>query len=748
MIKKRTILRIFILLLCCSQLTAQFYDRFSADFQVGNHLLLNPLVGGINTPQLSKADFNNDGIEDLYIFDRAANVHLCFLHDGVVGSSNYTFAPQYAQHFPPLEDFVLLRDYNSDGAVDIFSYSDTPGISGITVFEGYYEGNTLLFRRYPFPTTQDFQVIYFPLRSGTLTPLYVALNDYPAVDDIDEDGDLDILTFNASGGYLEYYINLSVERGYGLDSLIYAVDDLCWGGFFESGITPAVDLSETPGLCFDASQRIESRHAGSTVLSLSLDADCDKEVLLGDLSFDNLIALYNGGDCEEAWINDQDINFPSYDTPATIDVFPAAYHLDLDNDGKRDLAVAPNDADNTEDVNSIWFYKNIGTDEEPEFDLQTTSFLTETVLDLGSGTRPTFFDYNADGLMDIVVGTVGYFVNAGRRDARLFLFENTGSSTTPSFQLVSENWLNFSQFKDDFGSFSPAFGDLDNDGDQDLLVGEVTGSLFYVENLGGEGQPFRAGSIQPNYANIDIGSTSAPAIVDVNQDGKMDLLIGERNGNINFFPNIGTPEQAQFEAEVANAPNLQIVGRIDAREPGFITGWSTPTVVETLDRRVIVTGTSKGQLESYVLPDQNFDAAFVQEATTLGNIAEGKRSSAAFADLNNDGKAEMLVGNFRGGLALYTTDFVVDERVSTETIPTASDFQVFPNPTHDWIQWKGGQLIDEIRVINSLGQTILKQAIAGGEQSLNLPTDWSRGVYWLQFLRKKEVIDVESVLLE
>ncbi|MEL6944124.1 MAG: T9SS C-terminal target domain-containing protein, partial [Bacteroidota bacterium] len=65
-------------------LFSQTYERISIEFLKDGKALPNALTGGINTPQLSKVDFNNDGIEDLYIFDRAANIHLCFLHDGEI----------------------------------------------------------------------------------------------------------------------------------------------------------------------------------------------------------------------------------------------------------------------------------------------------------------------------------------------------------------------------------------------------------------------------------------------------------------------------------------------------------------------------------------------------------------------------------------------------------------------------------------------------------------------------------------
>ncbi|MEM8525584.1 MAG: FG-GAP-like repeat-containing protein [Bacteroidota bacterium] len=729
---------------------SQTYERLSVEFIQNGETLPNALVGGINTPQLSKVDFNNDGIEDLYIFDRAANVHLCFLHDGVVNSTNYTFAPEYAANFPDLEHFVLLRDYNQDGTQDLFAYSDTPGIASLVAFTGYYdENNRIAFKRYETPTEQDFPVLYTAFSRDSETPIYVALNDYPSIDDVDGDGDLDILTFNIAGGFLEYIINRSVERGYGTDSLIYEIADQCWGGFYESGLQPDVSLSETRGSCFDAAQMVESRHAGSTVLSLNLDADCDKEVILGDLSFENLIMLENGGDCQEAWMTSQDVNFPSYDTPAQTALFPASFYLDIDNDGNKDLISAPNNNDNTEDYFNMWFYKNTGSNENPQFELKNRSFLTEETLDFGSGSNPTFFDYNQDGLMDIVVGTVGYFVDSGNRDPRLVLWENIGTPTEPRYELADEDWLDFSQFKSQTWNFTPTFGDLDNDGDEDLLVGDEFGKLFYVENIADEDATFRAAAIRPNYMDVDIGGSSTPHLVDINQDGLLDLLIGERNGNVNYYPNIGTREQAKFQTDATQSPNNQLFGRIDAREPQFITGFSAPVVISDNRNRKVVTGTAKGQLEIYDLNENNFEATFELEQAIFGNIKEGRRSKATFADINQNGKLEVLVGNYRGGLALYSTDLVSDASVSTTATFAQSDLKIYPNPASDRIFWSSEHLrIDAIRLTSVLGQTLLDVNISQTNNALDLPEDLSAGVYYLSFYEDRELISVKKVITE
>ncbi|MEM9847989.1 MAG: FG-GAP-like repeat-containing protein, partial [Bacteroidota bacterium] len=722
-------LLLYLFVILSFPLFAQTYERLSVDLVLNGKTLQNPLTGGINTPQLSKVDFNEDGIEDLYIFDRAANIHLAFLHDGTAGTTNYTYAPTYTEHFPPIEHFVLMRDYDQDGIKDMFAFSDTPGISGITVFKGYYKAGKIAFERYPFPTNQDFPVLYFPLASGTIIPVYVALNDYPAVDDVDEDGDLDILTFNAAGGFLEYFVNQSVERGYGADSLIYELEDRCWGGFYESGLTPAVDFSLERGSCYETANTIENRHAGSTVLSLDLDENCGKELILGDLSFENLIALNNVGDCDEAWVTTQDIDFPSYDVPAKTALFPAAFYLDIDYDGRKDLVVTPNNDDNTADYFNMWWYRNVGTSEVPNFELQNRSFLTETMLDLGTGSHPTFVDYNGDNLMDIVVGTVGYFENAGSRDPRLVLLENVGTSTAPKYEVVDANFLNFSQFKAQTWNFSPAFGDLDGDGDLDLLVGEETGSIFFVENIATSNAIFRGGTIQPNYMDIDIGAASTPHLVDVNGDGLLDLLVGERNGNVNYFQNVGTVRAARFQSDQTVSPNTQLFGRIDAREPGFITGFSTPVAIAMKDGIKFASGTAKGQIELYDFNATDLSTNFELLAAPMGEIREGRRSHASFADINNDGILEAIVGNYRGGLAMYQTDLLSDKDISNQTsITEFDDFRVFPNPSTGKLYWETTETFDEIRIYSILGQSLLHTSINYQRQQLDL-ANFDAGIY-------------------
>ena len=88
-------------------------------------------------------------------------------------------------------------------------------------------------------------------------------------------------------------------------------------------------------------------------------------------------------------------------------------------------------------------------------------------------------------------------------------------------------------------STSLAFGDLDGDGDPDLLVGGTTGTLRYFRNSGSASsfafQP-RTGTANP-LNGVDVGSGSKPAFGDLDADSDLDLVIGDGNGNFSYFEN-------------------------------------------------------------------------------------------------------------------------------------------------------------------------------------------------------------------
>ena len=204
--------------LMVAPLAGQNFERLNPEVKINGQTLDNPFTGGLNLPQFSAVDLNNDEILDLYIFDRLGDLHLTFINEGTPNEPSYRYDPEYQGNFPTCVNWVLLRDFDEDGAMDIFTHFESP-VQGISVYKGYFdEDDKLAFEQFNF-YNGNHNIIYYQLTNGSYTQIYVSPLDYPVVDDIDNDGDMDIVTFSIGGSYAEYFQNRSVENGWGKDRL-------------------------------------------------------------------------------------------------------------------------------------------------------------------------------------------------------------------------------------------------------------------------------------------------------------------------------------------------------------------------------------------------------------------------------------------------------------------------------------------------------------------------------------------------
>jgi hypothetical protein len=123
----------------------------------------------------------------------------------------------------------------------------------------------------------------------------------------------------------------------------------------------------------------------------------------------------------------------------------------------------------------------------------------------------------------------------------LRFYRNDASDGSIALTLVDSTTATLSRGR----NATPTLGDLDDDGDLDLVVGESAGTLEYFENVGTATEP-RFELADDAYADIDVGRRSAPLLYDLDGDGDLDLLVGSESEGVRVFRNDGTPAEASF----------------------------------------------------------------------------------------------------------------------------------------------------------------------------------------------------------
>lgn len=624
-----------------------------------------PWTGGFNSIIPVEIDLDGDGVLDLFFLDRVGNRVSTFLNTGQTGTNAYRYVPDYAGFLPPLHDWVRPSDYDCDGDLDLFTYINSS--MGVWRNEMIPSGNL------------SFTMVNAQLSSwygSFFTAIFVSQVNLPAIVDADGDGDTDIITFSSSSNYLEYHRNYAMDSLSTCDTFLFHLEPYCWGYFKLSGLSNTALLNQNcrSGNSNGPVPESGNRHSGSVLTPIDQDCDGDVDLMNGDILGQNMLFLLNGGTTDTALIVSQDVDFPSYDVPVNMQNLPGAYYIDLDNDSLKDMLVSPF-ATVGEDLHNLHFYKNTSDNCSNVFDLQNTRFMSDRTVDLGTASNIALVDVDQDGLMDIVAGIELVFnPDPNLAYSRLAYFRNSGSSSQPAFTLVNADWLGLSGIAQ-FG-LVPSFGDLDSDGDTDMLLGNADGTLILYSNTAGPGNPLSLVLTSPQYQGLDVGNNSTPQIIDVNRDGKVDLLIGERAGNLNYFENTGTASNAVFTSVTAN------FGSVNAAQSGQITGYSYPLLFDNGNGYELLVGSERGRILHYTGIDGNLTGAFLLADSVFQNINEPRRVTLARADLDADGLADLLTGCNAGGLRLYThsaASFLPD-------ISPLKSIRIHPNPVDDLLR--------------------------------------------------------------
>lgn len=735
---------VFILLFIAHTTLAQFNFRIDQSIPVyreDGEPLAMPWAGGLNSVQVNTMDINGDEFADLVVYDRTAERVITFVRNNSV----YEYAPQFETLFPAeLDNWMLLRDYNGDGLKDIFTNNngDIWVFMNVTPEDGPLQWEHVFF----FDGISSMEPHL--MTKGTIgkTNVHTNSNDIPAINDADGDGDLDVFVtrFN-SGATIEFHKNFSKERFGSLDSLELESISNTWGGLTEC------DCGE---FAFDGdpcNAGGRTKHVGGkNLLVFDADNDGDHDMLFAEEGHaseggcSQLYLLENQGNNLNPIVTEA-VAYPT-SFPVNMRSYPAASFEDVDFDGKKDLLVSPNLAAQTYFVgqtyaadfnNSVWLYKNSGTTEAPVFTTPNTNFLQEAMIDVGDNATPAFFDIDGDADMDMFIGYNTQDIGNSIFRGSIQYFENIGTPKNPSFKKITEDYLNLSLFN--FRNVKPAFADMNSDGKIDLaftassLTDGLT-RLFYLPNRNFIGGNFDLPAIGTNFSFQSAGNVS---IIDVDFDGRKDLLFGTTNGSsgwIEYWRNYGVTEPEYVLVDPlylsagttfrkrnpsCAADDLNGDGKTD-----LIISHQNGTLEVISDFRN-ATDTTTRITHIIYNPVQN----------NYGTQNLGGPGRITTANLFGTNIPVVVVGNILGGLYILRA-----EETESEKTPT---IDIYPNPVAIEKSTLTLKVDRPAAVIafNSLGKEIGSPTLLQAHETYSYRlSGFSKGIYYLRF-----VIDGETI---
>ena len=560
-------------------------------------LLDHPFLGGFNLPRPQLADVDADGDLDLFLQEHSDRVML-FRNEGA-GASRYRWVTDTFEDLS-VGEWYRFVDVDLDGDLDLLAEEPYSYIR-------YYrnDGGS---------GPADYVLATDTLRDIAGEPIFSDRQNIPNAADIDCDGNLDLLIGRRTGTITRYEAESNDENG--IPRFRHITDS-----FEDIEIVAAFQ-----GI----------RHGANTMALGDVDQDGDHDLFWGDFFEAGLLFIENTGTCRRPVLRGTPRPFPPRDPVATSG-YNAAALGDIDVDGDLDLTMGVLGGAFLPSRSAVENLYQFVQGDDGEY-TAVTSRLIRTV-DVGSESIPALTDLDGDGDLDLLLSNK--IEPEDTKTGALYIFENTGSATAPAFHArgkVPDLPIAY--------HFAPAFGDLDGDGDDDMLLGEWRDRMAYYRNDGRR----RSGrdKLIPRWTLVDSaaatltrGRNTTPTLGDLDGDGDLDLIVGESSGALNYYRNDGG----------SSAPDFQLVS--DEFQDIDVGRRSVPTLVDLdgdgdLDLAV---GSEISGLRLFLNEGTRREPVFV-ETEPFGPEVPAF-TTPVFADIDGDGDHDLVTGGNGGGLVVY-----------------------------------------------------------------------------------------------
>lgn len=474
---------------------------------------------------------------------------------------------------------------------------------------------------------------------------------------------------------------------------------------------------------------LDTTSGNSAPAFADLDGDGDQDMLSG-VSYGDFAYYENTGSPSAPSFGAVQVN--PFGLANTGSGNPTPTFVDIDNDGDMDMFAGENRYANN--GGRFYYYENTGSSTAPTFAAAVTNPFSLAIVPgyyysgyygtyISGSSAPSFVDFDGDGDMDLMSGS--YYGD-------IYYYENTGTVTAADFSTAPvQNPNNLTGVGNNYST--PSFGDLDGDGDMDLIAGVQSSNFVYFQDTSVSVAPhtpnFDAPQTNPfnlvNTNTVGGGGYSTPALVDLDNDGDLDLMSGEGYGKFFYFKNC--------------TPNSDSVGVVSCdsayTSPSGNYVWTTAGVYKD-------TVMNMGGCDSLITINLSFSNLFNTVTQTGVNLfAYDSSATYQWIDCGNGNApitgatSQGYTATANGSYAVVLTENGCSDTSACYTVSTVgiaenklNSFNVYPNPVSNELKIQGAAVFTKVEVYNLTGQ--LLQTVAPNSNAVVLNMEqFEEGVY-------------------
>ena len=476
-----------------------------------------PFIGGFNQPRPQLVDLHGNGKPDLFV--QEVNNNLVWFER--VGDTFVWRTDKYQGL--DLGEWFRFSDMNGDGLVDLLGEQPT----------GYIR----VYRNAGSKTEPRFVPAIDTLKDADGVPIFADPQNILNVVDIDCNGKLDLFIGRVTGTVDRFEEDSKDSGGFPRFRLLTEQ----WEGIEILGPTPGVlngllpDRSGPPAAPEPPGTWL--RHGANTMAFGDIEGRGVLDLFWGDFFEPGLLLIRNDGNCEHPSLRGDPRRFPYGPGAVLTSGYNAATVGDVDGDGIPDVvmgvvggAYQPNHTS----IDNLYFIRQGAPG---RFNVVTKRLIP--MIDVGSESVPALGDIDGDGDLDLLIGNK--IAEDNDTTGSITWFENVGTRTAPVFRdrgIIPGIHGRY--------NYAPAIVDLDGDGLPDLVVGTWTDRVEWYRNTGVRGAA-RWTLADTALITLTRGSNTVPTVADIDGDGRLDMLVGAAVGRLSLYRNTGTRTAPKFE---------------------------------------------------------------------------------------------------------------------------------------------------------------------------------------------------------